>query len=187
MAPRLINVLVVDDHPAVRAGLHALINAEPDMCAVGEAGDEFTLAPAIRRFGPDVVLLDFQMPGTNGIALCRCLKSSVSPPRVVIYSSFVSPSMALPAQIACADALVDKAVPPRELAQTIRRVVGGESVIPDVTAEAMALATELVRDEDLPIVGMLTRGVPRSEVAATLRISAEELDHRTDRIIDVLA
>jgi DNA-binding NarL/FixJ family response regulator len=182
-----ITVLVVDDHPAVRAGLHALIDAESDMRAVGDASDEFTLGPAVRRFEPDVVLLDFQMPGASGLALCSRLKAQVGAPRVVIYSSFVAPSMALPARIAGADALVDKAVAPRELARTIRRVMAGESLVPEVTAETMALATDLLQYEDLPILGMLKHGMTKSDVATTLKIPVEELDRRTERILEVLA
>ncbi len=140
-----ISVLVVDDHPAVRAGLRALIDTEQDMRAVGEASDEFTLLPAVHRFEPDVVLLDYQLPGTNGIALCRRLKSGRNAPRIVIYSSFVAASMAVPARLAGADALVDKAVPPRELTGTIRRVASGAAEVPEVTPEAMSLAGELLR------------------------------------------
>jgi DNA-binding NarL/FixJ family response regulator len=187
MSSSFIDVLVVDDHPAVRAGLHALIDSESDMRAVAEAFDEYTLAPALNRFEPDVVLLDYQLPGTNGIALCSRMKARANAPRVVIYSSFVAPAMALPARLARADALVDKAVAPRELARTIRGVVAGEALLPDVTAETMALAADLVQYEDLPILGMLTNGVLRADIAATLDISVEELDQRTERILEVLA
>lgn len=140
MPPKTIGVLVVDDHPAVRAGLSALFEAQSDMHVVGGACDEFTLVPAVRRFGPDVVLLDYQMPGTNGIALCRRLKAAILAPRVAVYSSFISPSMAVPARIAGAKALVDKAVPPRELAATIRRVATGDAAVPEITPQAMVLA-----------------------------------------------
>jgi DNA-binding NarL/FixJ family response regulator len=187
LSSSFIEVLVVDDHPAVRAGLQALIDSQSDMRAVAEAFDEYTLAPALTRFEPDVVLLDYQLPGTNGIALCSRMKGRPNPPRVVIYSSFVAPAMALPARIARADALVDKAVAPRELAQAIRGVVAGEALLPEVTPETMALATELVQFDDLPILGMLTNGVTPRDVAATLNISVEELNQRTDRILEVLA
>lgn len=187
MSTSAIAVLVVDDHPAVRAGLRALMDAEPDLDAVGEACDEYTLEPAIRRLEPDVVLLDYQLPGTNGIALCRRLKARARAPRVVIYSSFVAPSMAVPARIAGADALVDKAVPPRELAATIRRVAGGEAVAPAVTPESMALAADLLTIEDLPILGLLLNGVSPRATAATLQTSLEDLDQRVERILEILA
>lgn len=181
-----VSVLVVDDHPAVRAGLRALIDAEADMHAVGEASDEFSLTPAIRRCEPDVVLLDYQLPGANGITLCRRLKSTVNAPRVVIYSSFVAPSMTVPARIAGADGLVDKGVAPRELAAVIRRVAAGQAAVPDISPETMALAADLLLDEDLPILGMIANGVTPSDVASTLAISSEELEHRTARILAVL-
>ncbi len=185
--PAAIGVLVVDDHPAVRAGLRALIDGERDMHVVGEASDEYTLVPAIRRFEPDVVLLDYKLPGTDGISLCHRVKANASAPRIVIYSSFVMPSMAVPARIAGADALVDKAVEPRDLTRTIRRVAAGEATAPQITAEALALAGDLLPIDDLPILGMLVNGVPNRELAETLGISLEDVNHRIDRILGVLA
>ncbi len=182
-----IGVLVVDDHPAVRAGLRALIDAESDMRVVAEADDEYSLVPAIRRAEPDVVLLDYKLPGTNGIALCHRVKSRAAAPRIVIYSSFVAASMSVPARIAGADALIDKGVPPRDLTGAIRRVAGGESAVPQVTAESMSLAGDLLMIDDLPILGMLVNGVSRRELAETLGISVEDLNHRIERILGVLA
>lgn len=187
MSPSFIKVLVVDDHPAVRAGLQALIGAEPDMRATGEASDEFTLLSAVRRFEPDVVLLDYKLPGTNGIVLCRRLKAQLNAPKVIIYSSFVTASMAVPARIAGADALLDKAVAPRDLSTAIRSVIRGEAAIPQLSPEAMSLAADLMQARDLPILGMLANDVTPREIAETLDISVEELDHRTEGILAVLA
>lgn len=182
-----IRVLVVDDHPAVRAGLRALIDAEPDMRAVGEACDEYTLMPAVRRAEPDVVLLDYRLSGANGLVLCRRLKSGVFPRRVVIYSAFAGHSLALPARLAGADALVDKAVSPRELAAVIRGADAGDPVAPAVTPDALSVAADLLRVEDLPILGMLAHGATPGDVARTLDISASELDQRVERMLGVLA
>lgn len=187
MPTPLINVLVVDDHPAVRAGLRALIDAQDDMRAVGEASDGFTLAPAIRRLDPALILLDYQMPGTNGLELCRRIKARTPAPRVVIYSSFVAATMAIPARIAGADALVDKGVPPRELAATIRAVMQGEAIAGEVTPEAMNLAGELLAPDDLPLLGMLVNGVSAAEVAETLRLDTAHLESRIDRMLEILA
>lgn len=187
IAAGTVRVLACDDHPVVRAGLRALIDSEHDMSAVGEAVDEFTLPAAIRRFEPDVVLLDYQLQGTNGVELCRQIKSAATPPGVVIYSAFVAASMAVSARIAGADALVDKGVPPRELVRTIRRLAAGEAAVPEVTPESMAVAADLVRADDLPILGMLAHRAAPAEIAATLHISADELDRRTERILEVLA
>lgn len=180
-------MLVVDEHPAVRAGLSALFEAEADMRVVGDACDEFTLVPAIRQFGPDVVLLDYQLPGANGITLCKRLKAGQQPPRVVIYTSFVAPSMAVAARIAGADALVDKGVPPRELAATVRRVATGDAPDSQITPEVFALAADLLETEDSSLLELLTTGVTQREIAETLDISLEALDQRTQRILDVLA
>ena len=178
-----IGVLVVDDHPAVRAGLRALIDAEHDMHAVGEAGDMYDLAPAVRRFGPDVVVLDYQLPGDDGITLCHRIKRSVNAPGVMLYSSFVGPAMAVPARIAGADAVVDKAIAPRELLAIIRRRAAGESLALQITSETLNIAGEQLPAEDLPILGMLVHGSPISDIADALRLTREEVDHRIERIL----
>jgi len=187
MTHKTIDVLVVDDHPAVRTGLQALINAHEDMRAVGEAWDEFTLPPAIHRCDPDVVLLDYQLPGANGIELCRRTKANVMAPLVIIYSAFVGPAMAVRACIAGADALVDKGVQPSVLATTIQRVADGERVLPEVTSETMTLAGEMLDPDDLPILGMLVNGIPTSDVAETLHLDQPALDERLDRMLVALA
>jgi len=178
-----ISVLVVDDHPAVRAGLRALIDAEHDMHAVGEAGDMYDLAPAVRRFAPDVVVLDYQLPGDDGITLCRRIKRSVNAPRVMLYSSFVGPAMAVPARIAGADAVVDKATSPRELLAIIRRLAAGESLPPETTSEMLNIAGERLPAEDLPVLGMLVHGSPASDIADALRLTREEVDRRIERVL----
>ena len=90
-------------------------------------------------------------------------------------------------EVVVGDALVDKAVPPRDLAATIRSVARGDVLVPEVTPETMALACDLLRVEDLPILGMLANQVRPVEIADTLNISVEELGHRTEQILAVLA
>lgn len=178
-----ITVLVVDDHPAVRAGLRALIDAEPGMTALGDVGDTFAVAPAVYRMRPDVVVLDYQLPGVNGLSLCREITSGIRPPAVLMYSAFASRAMVIPARIARASAIADKGIEPRELTVIIRRLAAGESLIADPSAELVATAAQRLDADDIPILELLLGGVPLSQIADQLAIAAVDLEQFVERML----
>lgn len=180
---RLIRVVVADDHPAVRAGLRALLEAEPDLEPVGDAADAYEVPALIHRVRPDVIVLDYQLPGSDGITLCRELKRSPTAPAVVLYSAFVGPHMHVPARIAGVDAIVDKATPPRDLAMILRRIAAGESLAPAIEPDMLAIAGERLAPEDLPILAMLAHGSSHVEIADAMNLSPEELDGRIGRAL----
>ena len=84
----MIRVLVVDDHPAMQAGLTAVLRAEPGLVPVGAVETEFELWPALTRTRPDVVLLDYHLTSSNGLALCRQVKRTLPPPAVLLFSAY---------------------------------------------------------------------------------------------------
>lgn len=180
-------VLIVDDHPAVRAGLRALLESEPGLSVVAEAPDGYEMEAALRRWEPDVVVLDHQLQETSGLLLCRRLKRAVRAPRVILYSAFAAGSMALPARLAGADALLDKGVAPRELTRVIRDVAAGIDCRPAVAREELEAAGAVVRDADLPILGMLLGDASFRDVVETLGVEPSDLDARLERIIGALA
>ncbi|MEO6497089.1 MAG: response regulator transcription factor [Solirubrobacteraceae bacterium] len=184
---RLIRVVVADDHPAVSAGLCALLEAEPEMEAVGVAVDGFDLPALIHRVRPDVVVLDYQLPGENGLMLCRDIKRAPVPPGVILYSAFVTRELLVPARIAGVDAIVDKGAPPRELVVAIHRVAAGESLAPKIDPDMLTLAGEVIAADDLPILGMLANGTSHADMASTLDLSPEVLDQRITRTLACLA
>jgi CheY-like chemotaxis protein len=83
----MIRVLVVDDHPVLRAGLEAVLRTEPGFVCVGTAGDGHELLAALRHTRPDVVLLDWRLGDEDGVALCRTLRAETAPPEVVLYTA----------------------------------------------------------------------------------------------------
>lgn len=83
----MIRVLVVDDHPVLRAGLEAVLRAEPGFSCVGVAGDGEELLLALRRTRPDVVVLDRHLGGDDGLALCAQVRAEPAAPEVVIYTA----------------------------------------------------------------------------------------------------
>ena len=182
----MIRILLVDDHPALRAGLTAVLRAEPGLVPLGTAASEEELWPALHRTKPDVVVLDYHVPPADGLQLCRRIKRSMVPPRVLLYSAYADASLVIPSMLAGADGVVNKGAPANELYDAIRTVARGERVIPPLSRELLDDANSRLDSDDLPILGMALDGTPESEIARTLGLSAEEMTHRMDRMISTL-
>ena len=182
----MIRLLLVDDHPAMRTGLAAVLAAEPGMVVLGAVASADELAPALHRTKPDVVLLDYHLPSSDGLVLCRVLKRSVPAPGVLLYSAYADASLAIPAILAGADGLLNKAAPAKDLYDAIRRVARGERVLPTVPRDLLDGASARLDPDDLPILGMILDGTSPAGVAATLRLEPRDLNARLDRMIGLL-
>ena len=171
-------LLVVDDHPAVRAGLRELLADEPDFevvaaVASAEAGVEIAQAELL-----DVAVVDYQLGGRNGLWLSRKLKRFAEPPAVLIYSAYTDGVLAAAAVVAQADAIVSKGRIGAELCQEIRSAAAGERHLPTIPPHlAESLRRRLDNDEQA-IFGMLLAGFEPAEVAATLGLSTAVMESR---------
>jgi DNA-binding NarL/FixJ family response regulator len=174
----MITIAIVDDHPAIRLGLRAALRPEPDLEPVGSAADAGEAAALLYRTRPDVIVLDYHLPDTDGLTLCRRMKSDVPAPAVVLYSAFADPSMTVPAIVAGADAIIDKGGQTRDLFDAIRRTARGEAALPTVSEPLLEAAGQALDPEDLPLLGMLINRTPRAEIASAMRIQHTELDRR---------
>jgi DNA-binding NarL/FixJ family response regulator len=116
----MIRVLVVDDHPVLRAGLEAVLRAEPGFRCVGGAEDGDTMWALLRRTRPDVVVLDHRLGDDDGIELCRALRAEPEPPSVLLYTADPGPALEAQARAAGASGLVDKQVDVGVLFDAIR-------------------------------------------------------------------
>ena len=182
----MIRVLVVDDHPALQAGLTAVLRAEPGFVPVGAVESEFELWPALARTRPDVVLLDYHLPPSDGLVLCRRIKRTMPPPAVLLFSAYADANLAIPARLAGADGLVNKGATAAELHDAIRSVAKGRRVMPPISPALLDAAGTQLLPDDLPILGMALDGTPPGEIAQTLRIDGEQLGARLDQMIDRL-
>jgi DNA-binding NarL/FixJ family response regulator len=183
---RRIRVAVLDDHDAIRAGLKSAIRSQPEIVCVGAAADAEHLAPLLYRTRPDVLVLDYDVPRTDGLLLCRQVKRDVLAPAVIIYSAYADASLAVPAVVAGADALVDKAAPTRELFEAIRCVAAGRRCPPPLIGELVAAARESLSARDLPLFDSLLDGVAPARIATDLGLTRAQLDDRLDRILEVV-
>ena len=121
-----ISVLLADDQPLLRRGFRMILEAEPDMIVVAEAGDGEEAADLARRHGPDVVLMDIRMPGTDGIEATRCITASDARVRVLVLTTFDLDEYAFGALRAGASGFLLKDVRPAELVAAIRTVAPGD-------------------------------------------------------------
>lgn len=179
----MISVVIVDDHEAVRVGLNTVIRTEPGLISVGMASDGWELAPLLYRTRPDVVLLDYRVPPTDGLVVCREIKSEVPAPAVVIYSAYADGSLVVPAVVAGADGIVGKSAAARELFEAIRTVARGEKALPPMSEALLEAAGQALEPEDLPILGMLVERTPPREIAEVMRLDPRALDHRIARML----
>lgn len=179
----MIRILIVDDHPAMRAGLTAVLRAEPGFVPLDAAHSERDLWPTLNRTRPDVVVLDYHLPGDDGLVLCRRIKRQVPAPGVLLYSAHADAALTIPARLAGVDGLVSKAAPANELYDAIRRVARGERVLPPISRELLDDAGNRLRSDELPILGMTIEDTPLLDIAATLGIEPVEVAHRIDRMI----
>ncbi len=179
----MIRILIVDDHPALRAGLTAVLRSEPGLVPLDAASSVRDLWPALHRTRPDVVVLDYHLPGDDGLVVCRRIKREVPAPKVLLYSANADASLTIPALLAGVDGLVSKAAPAHELYDAIRRVARGERVLPPISRELLDAAGARLKPDELPILGMTLEDTPLSEMAAALGVEPAEVAHRIDRMI----
>jgi DNA-binding NarL/FixJ family response regulator len=181
-----LRVLVVDDHPAVRAGLIELIAAEPGMtavAAVATAGEGLAQAIAL---APGVAIVDHRLPDHDGLTLTRRLKSLPEPPGVLVYSAYADPTMVIGAIVAGADGVAAKTARGHQICDAVRAIADGHTALPPVSPTALSRIATRLDPSDTPILAMLVHGTPPSEIAEVLAISEDWLDARRWAILQHL-
>jgi DNA-binding NarL/FixJ family response regulator len=183
----MIRIVVIDDHPALRAGLHTVLESEPGLVVAGESsGTEETVWPVLNRSRPDLVLLDYHLPHSDGLQLCYRIKGDVPAPKVVIFTEYATQAMALPAAVARADALLHKGVGARELFEAIRLAHRGERLLPPISHGALEESASVLDPDERALVGMLLDGSTETEIAKTLRVAPSDVRHRVHRILSAM-
>ena len=183
----MIRVAVVDDHPALRAGLRTVLDLEPGIVFAGESdGSEEQVWPMLDLVRPDLLLLDYHLPRGDGLQLCYRVKQQVPAPKVIVFTAYASPALALPAALARADGMLPKGAGARELFAAIRRVHGGDTLLPAISASALEEAAGELLGNDRALVGMLLDGASEAEIAQTLRLESRRVRHAVQRILSAL-
>lgn len=177
---RPIRVLLVDDHAVVRKGLRALLEAESEFEVVGEAEDGERAVHATDRLGPDVILMDLEMPTIGGIEATRRITSAHPELKVVVLTSHSSEEDVFPALKAGAIGYLLKHSAPEEVLQAIRQAYLGETVLHPAIARMVlrelhrpahsstAVTTDPLSDRELDVLRLIARGMSNQEIASTL-------------------
>lgn len=180
----VLRILCVDPHPVVCAGLSHLARNEAELDFIGSASrveDALKLAEASR---PDVVMIDPDLLGTDGLALCRRIKAARPDARVVLYTAGTdAPGFALQARVAGADGMIDKASPAHELFPTLKAIGRGETALPPLNPAELEAAAHLVEPADLALLAMLADRTSPADVADTLRIDRRGVSRRIERML----
>lgn len=174
----MIRTLIVDDHAAVRAGLMSILRREPGLVPLGAAGTAADALREARQLEPHVALIDYQLPDGDGLTLCRDLKRLPTPPRVVVYSAFARPALAVAAKLAGADGMLDKGVEVDDLFDTVRAVGRGETALPPLAPEMIARCTARLDPDDVSIFGMVMSGTPTGDIASVMAIDEQRVEER---------
>jgi DNA-binding NarL/FixJ family response regulator len=173
-----IRCLIVDDHPAILAGLRGLLASEPDFDVVHALDSAEAAVEVAEKLPLDVAIVDYQLPGHSGLWLSRKLKRLPEPPAILIYSAFSDYMLAAACVVAEADGLLSKSALGSDLHTAIRRAAMGTSRLPPVPS---ALADGLRRRFDSleqAIFGLLLAGIDRDEIGRTLHVDSGELETR---------
>ncbi|WP_405161866.1 response regulator transcription factor [Nocardia sp. NBC_01499] len=168
----MIRLLLADDQALVRGALAALLGLESDLDVVGEVGRGDEVLDAVARTNPDVVLLDVEMPGMDGISVAAQLHASHPGVRVLMVTTFGRPGYLRRAIDAGASGFVVKDTPARELADAVRRVQLGLRVVdPALAAETLTAGTSPLTEREREVLSAAADGATAGAIAKQLHLS----------------
>jgi len=181
----MIGVLAVDDHPLLREGIAALVNAESDMKLVAEAANGQQAIEKFRLHRPDVTLMDLQMPAMNGIEAIIGIRSEFPEARIIVLTTYAGDVQVLRALKAGARGYLLKGHVRRELLDTIRAVHAGQKRIPpEVAAELVDHAAEdALSAREIEVLRKIAAGNANKEIAVQLSIAEETVKSHISNIL----
>ena len=178
-----LRILLVDDHEVVRVGLRGLIERQPEMEVVGEAGSVREAVSQAKQLTPDVVVLDIRLPGGDGLEACRQIKAQRPETRIIVLTSYPDDEMLFDA-IACgAEGYVLKQIGSDDLIRALEQVGRGGSLLdPSLTNRVFAKMREMRHQEralafaeltaqEMQILARLAEGKTNREIGADLQLS----------------
>ena len=194
----MIRVLLVDDQQLIRAGLRMLCDAQADIEVVGEARDGDEAVEAVARLAPDVVLMDVQMPGTDGLTATREVAARHGA-RVVVLTTFDRDDYLFAALEAGASGFLLKNASPEDLLTAVRVVAAGEALLaPAVTARVIASFASrpgragrvdlqaALSERERDVLALVARGLSNTEIAEHLVLGEATVKTHVSRLLSKL-
>jgi two-component system NarL family response regulator len=175
MPAQAIRLLIVDDHPAFRAGLVALLADEGDLQVVDECGDGQTAVELYRRHRPDVALMDLRLPGLSGVEAILAIRQEFPDARVIVLTTFDADEDIYRAIQSGAKSYLLKDMSKVKIVGAIRAVHAGQDALPEGVAERLA---ERRRRQDLTsreveVLQLLVKGRSNKEIASDLSLAED--------------
>ena len=175
----MIRVLVVDDHPVLRSGLEQLVSGADDMEVVGTAADGAAALEQVRETGPDVVLMDLQMPGVDGVSATRSILAETTGSQVLVLTSFSDGERIVAALDAGAVGYLLKDADPDDVLDGIRAVSRGESPIhPRAARELLGTRSGgapgpsvQLTPREIEVLTLVLQGLANKQIARRLGIT----------------
>jgi|SRR5215469_13639034 len=187
--PERISVLLVDDHNLVRQGFRRILEDEPDMQVVGEAGDGDAAIKMAMKLKPRVIVMDCALPKTTGLAAARQILSTLPDTAVLMLSMHSEETWVRQALDAGARGYLLKSAMELELPEAVRKVATGETVIDPAVAKPVALKGErsaALTKRELEVLQLLVEGKSNKEIAEALQLSANTVAVHRANIMDAL-
>lgn len=179
-----IRVLIAEDQALVRGALVALLNLERDIDVIADCGDGATAVDLAACHRPDVCLLDIEMPVTDGITATREIRALDDPPRVLILTTFGRAGYLRRAMDSGASGFMVKDSPAEELAEAIRRIHAGLTVIdPALARDSLAAGTSPLTDREAELLRLALTGATVADIASSVHLTQGTVRNHLSRAI----
>ncbi|MBE8989840.1 MULTISPECIES: response regulator transcription factor [unclassified Nostoc] len=184
----VIRVLIVDDHSIVRQGLAAMIENEPDMTVVGQAGNGQEAIAQYRQLQPDVTLIDLRMPQIGGVDAIVAICAEFAHARMIVLTTYDGDEDIYRALRAGAKGYLLKDAEPEALLNAIHIVHSGQQYIPSEVAAKLVQRMNIpeLSDREQEVVCQMARGLSNQDIAAALNITESTVKFHINRILSKL-
>jgi DNA-binding NarL/FixJ family response regulator len=194
-----LRILLVDDHEVVRVGVRALIERQPGMEVIGEAGTVREAVNQVEQLAPDVVVLDIRLPGGSGLDACQQIKDRRPETKIIILTSFPDDEVLFDAIASGADGYVLKQIGSDDLVQALQRVGRGENLLdPALTNRVFAKVREARRREraqafadltaqEMQILALVAEGQTNREIGEAVQLSEKTVRNYVSIILGKLS
>lgn len=187
----MIRILVVDDHPVVRDGLALVLGTQPDFEVVGEATDGAQAVAKACELHPDVIFLDLEMPGVDGLSALHQLRQHAPDVRVIVFTAFDTDERIIKAVQAGAKGYLLKGAPRAELFEAVRVVAAGGSLLQPVVASKLMRhmsepAADSLTEREMDVLRLMAKGMPNKEIAAALVVTERTVKFHISAILSKL-
>jgi len=191
----MIRIMVVDDHAMVRAGVCRILESEPDLKVVGQAGSGHDAVRLVREKRPDVVILDYGLPDLDGLEVTRQILDSGVSAQILILTMHGNEEYATRVIRAGASGFIVKVAPAEELIRAVRKVhARGVYVSPEIMERMVGrlgqpveeIPESVLSNRELQVLLRLARGLSTREVADALNLSPSTIETYRSRIMEKL-